>query len=253
MSYYFTCRKEWLENSIKLMSAEVSSYPDGSLVFYYNGKRCYHQFKNKEGKFIRKYIPLEKENLAKELARKTLLLDSISDAKNELLAINAYLKIRQKRKLQGLLTKDSPYIRLLSPENTWLEDDDYPQNPSHPESLVFKAPKRQFVRSKSEAIIAQSLFDSRIPYRYEAAQVIDDITFYPDFSILHPLTGRLYIWEHFGLADQTNYQSNMLNKTRMYINNGFIPGDNLILTYETKDRPLDINYVQNLISFHFGS
>ncbi len=110
MSYYFEARKDWLKKELARLSKKAASLPDGTLVFYYNGAKAYHQTKNKEGKYIRKYIPFSKVEFARKLA----------------------------------------------------------------------------------------------------------------------------------------------NKMRTYINNGFIPGDNLILTYETKDRPLDINYVQNLISFHFG-
>ena len=252
MSYYFETRKNWLEKELAQLTNKTAALPDGTLVFYYNGTKAYHQIKNKDGKYTRKYIPSSKKDLALKLARKTLIVDSISDINNELSAINAYLKARKKRKLQGLLAEGSPYLKLLSPENNWMEDDDYPKNPNYPEALVFKAPKGQFVRSKSEAIIAHALYDSHLSYRYELEMFLDDSTYYPDFSIHHPQTGKLYIWEHFGLADNPKYQNKMLNKTRTYINNGFIPGDNLILTYETKDQPLDINYVQNLISFHFG-
>ena len=252
MSYYFETRKSWLEKELAQLTNKTAALPDGTLIFYYNGTKAYHQIKNKDGKYTRKYIPSSKKDLALKLARKTLIVDSISDINNELSAINAYLKARKKRKLQGLLAEGSPYLKLLSPENNWMEDDDYPKNPNYPEALVFKAPKGQFVRSKSEAIIAHALYDSHLSYRYELEMFLDDSTYYPDFSIRHPQTGKLYIWEHFGLADNPKYQNKMLNKTRTYINNGFIPGDNLILTYETKDQPLNIDYVQNLISFHFG-
>lgn len=252
MTDYFYLRKEQLEKLLSKYELEVNKLPDGTLAIYNNGTRCYHHTKTEEGKSTRSYIPKENYDLVRKLAIKTLLLDNIRDAKNELAAIKAYLKVRKKCRYNNILSKDSPYLQFLSPQFAWLDDDGYESNPNHPEALIIKAPKGQFVRSKSEAIIAYALFENHLSYQYEAKQIIDNIIVYPDFSIRHPGNGKTYIWEHFGLADQTTYQNSMTSKIRNYINAGYVPGDNLILTFETKDCPLDISYVHTLIQYHFG-
>ncbi|SDB35939.1 hypothetical protein [Butyrivibrio sp. INlla16] len=252
MTNYFHERKEYLSRLLEKNKNEVKALPAGTLVMYDHGKKWYRQEKSKKGGYVRTYIQKKDEELAALLARKTLLVNSITDAENELAAIDAYLKTRKPGKLKNIEAPTSAYITLLKPEFPWLADDDYPRNQNHPEALTIKAPKGQFVRSKSEAIIAYSLYENHLQYRYECGLEICDVMVYPDFTIKHPLTGKVFIWEHFGLADQPSYQNNMCSKIRNYINAGYVPGDNLILTYETKDCPLDISYVQGVINLYFG-
>ncbi len=252
MSNYFSTRKQQLTQLLHKYKSEVNTLPEGTLVIYQNGAKWYLQEKDKSGKFKRTYISKSKTEYASQLAKKALLNNFIRDIENEISAINAYLRVRKQCKLDKILNADSPYLSLLSDQYQWLSDQDYESNPNHPEALIIKAPKGQFVRSKSEAIIAYALFDHQLTYTYERALLLGDYTIYPDFTIQHPVTSKLYIWEHFGLADQAKYQNTMCNKIRSYINAGYVPGDNLILTYETADYPLDISYVQGLIDLHFG-
>ena len=53
------------------------------------------------------------------------------------------------------------------------------------------------------------------------------------------------------MVDDDNYLDNAFSKIRLYIKAGFIPSRNLILTYETKNEPLDFSVVKDLIKMHF--
>ncbi|WP_051204299.1 hypothetical protein [Butyrivibrio sp. VCD2006] len=247
---YFAIRQEWLKTKIEEYEKEAATLPEGTLVCYAKGSQWFCQ-KKENNKFTRTYIPRGNITYAKKLARKTLLTDYISDMKNELKSIKAYASARTSGKLRNILSEHSPYLPLLGDQFDWLSDEQYDSNPTHPEALTVKAPKGQFVRSKSEAIIAHELFNNQLSYKYECAFKAGEFTIYPDFTIRHPHTGKLIIWEHFGLADLSSYQNTMFSKIRNYIDCGYIPGDNLILTFETKNCPLDISYVQNLIMYHF--
>lgn len=103
------------------------------------------------------------------------------------------------------------------------------------------------MRSKSECLIANFLYQRNITYRYEAAIELEGIDgfgnkyswkIYPDFTILHPKTREIIIWEHFGMMDNAEYSRSALLKINNYINNGYIPGINLICTFES----LDVNW-----------
>ena len=107
------------------------------------------------------------------------------------------------------------------------------------------------VRSKSEVIIDMLLHTHKIPFRYEAPLHLDTITIYPDFTIRHPETGEFFYWEHFGLADQPEYRQNMLSKLDLYTSHGIIPNINLITTYETKNHPLSMEFVQKTVEYYF--
>ena len=96
------------------------------------------------------------------------------------------------------------------------------------------------------------LFQAKIPYRYECQIILGNIILYPDFTIRHPRTGKLYYWEHFGQMDNPEYNKKANNKLQTYISNGIIPTINLITTFETIDNPLTSNYVNELIEYYFS-
>ena len=107
------------------------------------------------------------------------------------------------------------------------------------------------VRSKSESLIDMSLYVRRIPFRYECELQLGEHTIYPDFTIRHPITGKVYYWEHFGLMDDESYAKNAFFKQQTYATYGIIPTQQLITTYETKNSPLSSDFVEKIIQFYF--
>ncbi len=167
---------------------------------------------------------------------------------------------------ENLFADNSPRLSLIKP--VALSDVEYIQQwqmatwkkkPFLPESPVLLSNRGERVRSKSEKILADRLNELQIPYRYEyplnlAVQrtytgELDDgtevsvqkqktVTFYPDFTLLSPDRTEI-ILEHFGLMDDASYKSSFVGKLRIYAENGFFPGNNLIISVETADVPLD--------------
>ncbi len=109
--------------------------------------------------------------------------------------------------------------------------------------------KHDFVRSKSELIIADRLFTNGIPYRYEQKLILGEgmNVYYPDFLILNKRTKQFFYWEHLGSMDDADYCLTNLGKLEDYANNGIIQGKNLIITYECKDRPLTTSMIDLMI------
>ncbi len=241
-----------LQKEISITEKELDSYPPGNILCYKNGNssKWFCQYTDTDGKCIRKYIPKSNHEFAEKLAEKRLLTRKLIDMKNESLAIERYFKVRRKCKVKYGMPDEECYRRLLTKIYNW-EEAPYSTNEQYKDHLIVPGPKGQMMRSKSEAMIAQVLLTNNIGYRYESEQNFGGIIMHPDFSILHPITGRLYIWEHLGLMSNGAYQNNALKKINIYINNGYVPGDNLILTFETPTAPLDINYVQLLAEYYF--
>ncbi len=252
LTYFFT-RKDYLEQSIPNLEKELKEFPTENLVCYKNGNsaKYFSESITQDGKRKRTYIPKHKREYATKLARKAVLAAKVSEYKKELLAIKRYLNVMHTSKVNKILSQKSLYMALLNDQSVLPYDITSESTPLHPEGLNIRGPQGKMFRSKSEAIIAMSLFEHNISYKYEFPHIFDDIKVYSDFTISHPITGQEIIWEHFGLADNLNYQGPMLNKIRTYISNGYVPGSNLIITFETKTCPLDISYLENLISYHF--
>lgn len=141
-----------------------------------------------------------------------------------------------------LLSESSPYYELL--QSHFSKD-------KHPENLIHTTLAGHKVRSKSEVIIANLLYTNRIPYRYEAALTLNELTVYPDFTILHPATQQLFYWEHFGMMDKSTYCDAACNKLKSYCYNGIFPSMQLITTYETGKTPIRSEQVQQIITQYF--
>ena len=95
------------------------------------------------------------------------------------------------------------------------------------------------------------LYTRKIPYRYECILHLGDSILYPDFTIMHPRTYKLYYWEHFGLMDNADYMQTAFSKLQLYGSHGIIPSIQLITTYETKDHPLSSEDIEKIIEYYF--
>ncbi len=113
---------------------------------------------------------------------------------------------------------------------------------------IYKTDKKEIVRSKSELNIANMLNKYGIPYRYECPLYLENkIVFYPDFTILNVKRRKVFYWEHRGMMDNVNYASNAVKKNKIYMDNGIIIGNNLIISEETSTNPLGTNEIELII------
>lgn len=118
------------------------------------------------------------------------------------------------------------------------------------EQRILETLDGHFVRSKSESMIADALFEKSIPYRYEAPLTIANRVIYPDFTVINPKNGKKFVWEHFGMMDIYKYRDSAITKISNYIQDGYIPGINFIMTFETQDVPLTSAHIQAEIIQH---
>ena len=111
----------------------------------------------------------------------------------------------------------------------------------------------EFVKSKSETIIADRLERAGVPYHYEPKIALAELEigqifqWNPDFKVLNLRTGKEYFWEHFGRIDNPEYFSTCQMKLRLYAQNGLFMGENLLITMESSTSPLNTEYVDCLI------
>ncbi|MBR2523849.1 MAG: hypothetical protein IKE53_05350 [Clostridiales bacterium] len=104
-------------------------------------------------------------------------------------------------------------------------------------------------RSKSELAIAQLINSMNYDFLYEPMFPIrKDKEIFPDFVVAVPEIGRCFILEHFGMWDDREYRGDAQWKMEEYIDYGFMPGRDIIFTYETGKVPLDIDVVREQIN-----
>lgn len=155
-----------LETQIHDLKEQIIKLPPGTLICSHNGKhykwyQCIDHLKT--------YLSLLLEDLSHEKRALQFYLDHHSESpKTELLLKHPEYK--------ALL---SPNFRLLSEELSDWMDTPYERNPHHPEHLLHKSSSGNLVRSKSESIIDMLLYINKIPFRYECALQLDEITLFP--------------------------------------------------------------------------
>ena len=98
------------------------------------------------------------------------------------------------------------------------------------------------VRSKSELLIAEKLYDYSIPARYEQIIHLDGYDLAPDFTIRRA-DGKIFYWEHEGLTNTRMYLERQLKKSQIYAANNIVPWDNLIITYDNSDGNIDLRII----------
>ena len=62
---------------------------------------------------------------------------------------------------------------------------------------------------------------------------------------------KTLFWEHAGLIDDADYRNDLLAKIVTYEENGYFPGEDLILTAETQKRPFNLRDVQRVVDHYF--
>ena len=140
----------------------------------------------------------------------------------------------------------APFIQTTGSWYTsWLRQP-YKRYMRRPEELRIQAKCGLLVRSKSEAIIADLLFEAHIPFHYEECLMVGNTEVYPDFTILIAPDTVVY-WEHFGALKRADYLADTQRKMSSYLAGGIYPGRDLYITCEDSDRPLQLQEAEEIM------
>lgn len=252
--------KNMLEDMIRDLSNQIYSYdkqiremPAGTLGRNVVGEKNYYFQRLKPQGFRRKEkrvgISGNHEVIA-GLARKRLLGEErkIAAGNLEVLerALKGYEPVDEKALIEGMKgaygTLDAtsflgvPAVARHEDENTFRE-----------ESLIHRTPSGLRVRSKSELVIASRLEHFGIKFDYEPLIYVGGRPFRPDFKPISKRDPRAIYWEHAGMMGDSSYMANYQEKLQVYYENGLVPWENLILTYDNEDGGLDVRVVDAMI------
>ena len=254
-------RISFLDGLIKRADKIIAESPPGSLVAY-KGRKSYQYYqKRSHDEKHGIYIPQKDIHIAEQLAKKEYyvkLKESALEEKKCILKGISEIKHLSVGPEDIYKTLPKPRQNLISP--IFYPDDEYvarwkaveyrhkPFDKTAPEHYT---DNNERVRSKSEVMIANALFHSGVPYRYEYPIVAKDgETRHPDFYCLNIRTRKEIIWEHYGRMDDVNYVTNNIGKTDWYEQEGFKLGESMIFTLETQERPLNKKMIERKIELY---
>lgn len=258
-----------LQNLLFTKKKSYEKAPKGRIRISQNGGHPEYYLVTERGSLRGKYLPHSQKTLARQLAQKDYDARLIKLLQKEISTLQNYMKQTSNgRAIPELYDSLCPARRsLITPAiltneqyaARWL-DVSWTGRPFASDAPYICTARGERVRSKSEVIIADTLFRYNIPYRYEFPITLkrsnsDDIrrdfgssiTLYPDFLCLNTRTRTEFYWEHFGLMDSTEYSNNAAGKLRLYTENGILAGRNLIITMETQTEPPSIKALEKLI------
>lgn len=257
LSNALTCRIQLLKRAIK-QAEKDGEFPEGRLrVSKTAGRVRYYEVTEKndtKGKYLSKKEQLSR---VKQLAQKDYNKQFLKTVKIELNMLEGlllkYNKNQAEESYNNLSIERKQLVTsYIQPDNLYAKEWQskiFKSNPYKPEKKIFDTKRGEKVRSKSEAIIADMLYDMRIPYRYEyPVRIYNGKIKYPDFTLLKIKTREVIYFEHFGRMDEEGYRIDTMEKMDEYRTSGIYPGKNLIFTYETDAKPLDIKGTRRMLA-----
>lgn len=228
------------------------SMPEGKLRTTKN-KGTFQYYCVSESSKKRTYIPKEKFSLIKKLAQKDYNKKLIKTCRLQIKQLKKFIRLSEKNSIATIYEK-LPSARQTLVTPAILSDEQFSKEwlslEFHHKAVDKASPyvtlKGESVRSKSEVIIANTLSQLGIPYRYEFPVALKSFDVHPDFYCLNIRTRKEFVWEHFGMMDSPEYAQNAVSKLNAYSESGYIPGVNFISTFETTSSPLNTKTVEKL-------
>ena len=241
--------KTKIEKDMAYKQAYINAAPGGKLTIASNG--CYDNWYVFDKGKGTKHLPKSERKIAEQLAVKTYYMECLKDDAEHLKAINFFLNhYRDSRRGDQFLNNHPKMIELMK-WKIWDYDaqtkellNRFPMDENfRPDEKIIDTRLGFRVRSKTEREIAHQLANAQIPFTYEPELEVNGRYLHPDFRLIRPSDRRILLWLHGGMMDNPNYRRAEFDKLGDYIDCGFLPGVNLITTYETKDMPLSVEQI----------
>ena len=249
-----------IEKQILALEKSLAHAPDGSLnVKPARGYPQYFQYL-KDGAPKRRYLGRKDEKLRKSLAQKDYEITLLKVLKGKASVLKYCQEHYPKQSIDDVYEALSPARKaLVTPVRPvdaqfvkqWQEAPYTGREFSGDDRGRYFTEKGERVRSKSEMIIAEALDRAGLPYKYECPLRIKDRILYPDFTILDMRTRQERYLEHFGMMDKPEYLDTFFKKLHFYEANGYLPGEKLIMTFESSAMPLDVRLMRSIIAGYF--
>ena len=250
-------RMSEIETKLSATMAALNNAPPGVL-----------HIQKKQGKYLQRYCRMnssdkgsiyltrKQDSLAARLAQKDYDSRVVHELQNEYRVLKQFLadyhpenideifrSLHENRKplIQPIRLLDEDYVK------QWLHVA-YEKKEFTDDAPDFYTARNERVRSKSEIIIADTMYRNNIPYRYEYPLYVDGLgELHPDFLCLNVGTRKAYIWEHFGMMSDIEYANLALRKMEKYALAGFFPGVNIIYSFENASHPLSSRIIESNI------
>ncbi len=276
-------KRNALEREIQSLKSFLANDDPAHLMVRHHKNGSYYytkKYRDENGKWKEDYLSQSSINDIKKMAYRQYAAERLKDAHNELQMINHILHFYTSDSHVATYMQKHPGVYAMLKDWLWAKGDDdlfapddeirrkaeawkstpYKKSQTNPEWLKYPTiVKGLQVRSKAEADIIGRFEHFGVAYHYEEAFDVPDhllnlyrrnsFEIHPDFKCKNMRTGNVYWWEHQGQWDNPGYVSGLPAREELLYKSGLVPWKNLIITTETLDSPLDIQWVDEIIHF----
>lgn len=257
-------RIQYLGELIKEKEDALRQVPEGRLHGAAHGKGWQYYCRQKGDQSSGKYIRKENHDLIKILGQKEYDLRVLLSARKELERLQSLQIFYQQgspKPVEQIYSSLPEWNQVLADPvqvpldqfvRSWM-DEEYQGLEHFKTNENLCSFNHEYMRSKSEVLIANTLYRYHIPYHYEKPLDLGNgLLVYPDFTALDIKTREQKYWEHLGLIDNPEYSSSAFRKIREYEMHGIFLGSQLIITYETNQQPLNTRLVEAKVRHYFN-
>ena len=247
-------RLEIITELNKKAEEKIKAYPEGRIKVKHREKgTCYYECLNNDDD---KYIHKDNTQMIIDLMQKNYLEKVVKSTRKEIAALNSFLKAYPDCIAEDIYDQLTPerqkWVKPIIPTDEqfvaeW-QNRPYTPKPFKKGTPYFETLRGERVRSKSEVIIADRLYTSGIPYKYECPLIIGDEVIYPDFTILRVSDRKILYLEHNGKVGDQEYGDDMVDRINKYSLAGIMQNDKLYFTFESANRPLDVRTLDKMIN-----
>ena len=241
-----------LEEMLQKANKELRESPEGRLVqVTRDGKATFFQVYEIDGHRQRKSIN-NNIHMVRILIKKRYIQEEIKILEQDIQAVKCFLyKYIEpffdniaKRMPQRFITLNS-HFKSEGEGKDW-DTKPYQQSEYKQEKRIHTTSRGLKVRSKSELLIAEKLYEHHIPFRYEEILWYGNTEFAPDFTI-RTRDNRLIYWEHCGMTNNEKYINHHKWKMSIYEKMDIVPWKNLIITYDDESGIISIPIIESEI------
>lgn len=253
--YYIQQEMEKQENLKKRCEQELKGLPGGKLAEHRAGGRTYYsRVLNGKRVYLGSGGHAEVQALKKRRFLETMLHNIEINQKLMRRYLKQYRCVNPAEVMRTLpkvyqsedLCASADFIDI----EKW-ETAPYDRSDKRPEYLSHKTIKGDMVRSKSEAIIANMLYNMKIPYHYEEKLFLGQEPVAPDFKIAVRSEGRFKLLEHCGMMGTPRYRNDFRWKLEHYLAEGYLPWRDVFFTFDDVKGNIDTAAISDMIEHYF--
>lgn len=231
---------------------QLAVLPEGRLISSQIGKGIYYsEVENGE----KRYLGSGSNAKVKALQQRRMIEQTIEHIDRNLDLMRAYTQeykpINQEAVLQELPRAYRGEPESITGGGSW-ENEPYEKNERYSaEGLVHQTLKGEMVRSKSEVLLANLLYNKGIPYHYEENLNLPEGVLAPDFKIAVRSERRFKLLEHCGLIGNEKYARSFTWKMQTYIRNGYMPWRDVFFTFDDLNGSIDTRAISEMMDSYF--